>query len=100
MDDLCKELDSLEERGNFDKTIDHVQAALDVLIKAKSKITQDPATAAVTLAGLKKPVKESFDKINGDLKDVYSVQNKFGKAIDRVSLLRELLRKTLKLRSV
>ncbi|TID26873.1 regulator of gluconeogenesis rmd5 [Venturia nashicola] len=83
MDDLRRELNSLEERGNFDKTIDHVQAAIDVLVKAKSNISQDPSTAAVTLAGLKKPVKESFDKINGDLKEVYSVQNKFGKAIDR-----------------
>lgn len=100
MDDLRKELHSLEERGNFDKTLDHVQAAIDVLMKAKSKISQDPSTAALTLTSLKKPVKESFDKINGDLKEVYSVQNKFGKAIDKVSLVRKLHQETLKLRSV
>lgn len=100
MDDLRKELSSLEERGNYDKTIDHVQAAIDVLIKAKSKIAQDPSTAAVTLAGLKKPVKESFDKINQDLKQVYSVQNKFGKAIERVSAGQEVLYITSKLTSV
>ncbi|QDS70605.1 hypothetical protein FKW77_000357 [Venturia effusa] len=83
MDDLRRELDSLEQRGNYDKTIDHVQTAIDALTKARSKVERDPATAAVTLAGLKKPIKESFDRINGDLKDVYSVQNRFGKAIDK-----------------
>jgi hypothetical protein len=40
--------------------------------------------AAITLAGLKKPVKESFDKVNGDLKEVYSVLNRYSKALDRV----------------
>jgi hypothetical protein len=86
MDDICKELNSIEERGNFDKTIDHVQAAIDLLTKAKDRISSDPSIAAVTLAGLKKPVKDSFDRVNGDLKEVYSVLNKYSKAIDRVSL--------------
>lgn len=86
MDDICKELNSIEERGNFDKTIGHVQAAIDLLMKAKDRISSDPSTAAVTLAGLKKPVKDSFDRVNGDLKEVYSVLNKYSKAIDRVSL--------------
>ena len=85
MDDICKELNSIEQKGNFDKTIDHVQAAIDLLTKAKDSISNDPSAAAVTLAGLKKPVKDSFDKVNGDLKEVYSVLNKYSKALDRVS---------------
>lgn len=84
MDDLCKELNSIEEKGNFNKTIDHVQDAIDLLTKAKEKITSDPSAAAIALACLKKPVKESFDKVNGDLKEVYSVLNKYSKALDRV----------------
>jgi len=83
MEDLQKELTSLEERGNFNKTIDDVQAAIDLLTKAKDKISNNPSAAAITLAGLKKPVKESFDKVNGDLKEVYSVLNKYSKALDR-----------------
>jgi hypothetical protein len=86
MDDICKELNSIKERGNFDKTIDHVQGAIDLLIKTKDSISTNPSTAAVTLAGLKKPVKDSFDKVNSDLKEVYSVLNRYSKALDRVSL--------------
>jgi hypothetical protein len=87
MDDICKELNSIEQKGNFDKTVDHVQDAIDLLIKAKDKISNDPSAAAITLAGLKKPVKESFDKVNGDLKEVHSVLTKYSKALDRVSLV-------------
>jgi hypothetical protein len=39
MDTLRKELTELEERGHFDKTIDHVQATIDLLMKAKEKIS-------------------------------------------------------------
>jgi hypothetical protein len=39
MDTLRKELTELEERGHFDKTIDHVQATIDLLLKAKEKIS-------------------------------------------------------------
>jgi hypothetical protein len=39
MDSLRKELTELEERGHFDKTIDHVQATIDLLMKAKEKIS-------------------------------------------------------------
>jgi len=83
MEDLHEGLAALEGRGNFNKTIDDVQAAIDALTKAKDKISNDPSTAAFTLAGLKKPVKESFDRINGDLKEVHSVLNKYSKALDR-----------------
>lgn len=38
MENLQKELSELEERGHFDKTIDHVQEAIDLILKAKEKI--------------------------------------------------------------
>jgi hypothetical protein len=44
MDDLCKELNSIEEKGNFNKTIDHVQDAIDLLTKAKDKVSAGRTT--------------------------------------------------------
>jgi hypothetical protein len=38
MELLRKELTQLEERGHFDKTVDQVQATIDLLTKAKQKI--------------------------------------------------------------
>lgn len=35
------------------------------------------------MAGLKKPVKDAFDKANSDLNDAYAVQNKYAKAVDK-----------------
>jgi hypothetical protein len=102
MDSLRKELSELEDRGHFDKTIDHVQEAIDLLLKAKEKIingeytpmpfvcymkltaTLDPSSAAITLTGLKKPVKDSFDHVTGELKDYYSAQGRYSKAVDKV----------------
>lgn len=94
MKDLCKEFNSLEERGNFEKTIKHVQAAIDFLTKAKENVSNDPSNAAITLAGLKKPVKDSFHQAAEDFKEVYHAQAKYSKAIDRVSWSRGILHKT------
>ena len=44
----------------------------------------DPNTASVTLAKLQNPVKQSFEAINSDLKDVYKGLGNYGKAIDKV----------------
>lgn len=48
--------------------------------------TVDPSSAAATLARLQDPVKQSFDKINDDLKEVHSAHGKYVKELDKVSL--------------
>ena len=40
----------------------------------------------MTMAKLKTPMKNSFEKVNSDLKEVYSALNKYSKALDKVSL--------------
>jgi hypothetical protein len=46
----------------------------------------DPSSAATTLTSLKKPVKDSFDHVTGELKDYYSAQGRYTKAVDKVSI--------------
>jgi len=40
----------------------------------------------MTLAKLKTPMKNSFERVNGDLKEIYSSLNKYSKALDKVSI--------------
>lgn len=46
--------------------------------------SQDPHGAGVTLAKLQTPVKQSFDKVNSDLKEVYNCLGDYSKALGRV----------------
>lgn len=45
---------------------------------------QDPHGAGVALAKLQTPVKQSFDKINNDLKEVYNCLGDYSKALGKV----------------
>ena len=45
---------------------------------------QDQNSASVTLAKLQNPVKQSFEVINSDLKDVYKGLGNYSKALDKV----------------
>jgi len=83
MEAIREKLNPLEKKATLNKTIDDIQAAIDALTKAKDKIQHDPSTAAFTMAGLKKPVKDAFDKATSDLNDAYAVQNKYAKAVDK-----------------
>ena len=44
----------------------------------------DQNGASVTLAKLQNPVKQSFEAINSDLKDVYKALGNYSKALDKV----------------
>lgn len=46
--------------------------------------TLDQASPSITLAKLQNPVKQSFDAINSDLKEVYKGLGNYGKALDKV----------------
>ncbi|KIW08591.1 uncharacterized protein PV09_00553 [Verruconis gallopava] len=83
MEAIKEKLVPLAQKGNLEKTIEDVQAAIDILVKARDKIQHDNATAGLTMANLKKPIKESFDKANSDLNDAYAVQTKYSKALDK-----------------
>lgn len=45
---------------------------------------QDQNSASVTLAKLQNPVKQSFEVVNSDLKDVYRGLGNYSKALDKV----------------
>lgn len=46
--------------------------------------SQDPHGAGITLAKLQTPVKQSFDKVNSDLKEVYNCLGDYSKALGKV----------------
>jgi hypothetical protein len=43
----------------------------------------DPSSAAMTMAKLQSPVKQSFEKANDNLKDIYSGLTKYSKAVEK-----------------
>lgn len=73
----------LEKRGNLAKTIQDVQKTIDLLQAARDSVASDPGTAALTMAKLKQPIKQSFDKLDDDLKDVNKGLNQYSKALDK-----------------
>lgn len=96
---LHQALGKLEKEGNFDRTLDKVQEAIDLLTKAKSELTAGTNSLthcksyhlsgtgtlnkAVALAKLKqaKSVTDEFEK---SLKDVYHANNSYGKVLNKV----------------
>ena len=48
------------------------------------RITIDSAAAPMTLAKLKSSVKQSFDKLNHDMKEVHAPLNNYSKQLDMV----------------
>jgi E3 ubiquitin-protein transferase RMND5 len=108
MDLLQKEHDRLWKRTKSSKSLDDVQATIDLLQEARNTIAAgrllahpcpfeppspainnyiDPTKASITLAKLQNPVKAAFDATNDSLKETYSGLNKYSKALDKVSLV-------------
>ncbi|KAK7520477.1 CTLH/CRA C-terminal to lish motif domain-containing protein [Phyllosticta citriasiana] len=83
MDSLKAEHDKLEKKGNLSKSINDVQKTIDLLAKTRAAIAADPASAQMQLAKLQTPAKQSFDKINEDLKEVHQALGRYGKALDK-----------------
>lgn len=44
----------------------------------------DPSSTSVTLAKLQTPVKQGFENVNNDLKEVYKGLGNYSKALDKV----------------
>ncbi|KAI9842765.1 MAG: hypothetical protein M1837_006948 [Sclerophora amabilis] len=83
MDALLHEHERLSERSNLSKSVDDVQKTIDLLTKARETVASEPGSASVVLAKLQNPVKQSFDKINSDLKDVHGGLGKYQKSLDK-----------------
>jgi E3 ubiquitin-protein transferase RMND5 len=102
MEALLADHARLENKGNLKKSIDDVQKIIDLLEAARESVITskkilwrttifrrlivctDPAQAPIALAKLQQPVKRSFERLDSDMKDVYSALGKYGKGLDRV----------------
>lgn len=83
MEGITSAHEQLEKRGNLAKTIQDVQKTIDLLQGARDSVASNPDTAAMTMAKLKQPVKQSFDKLDDDLREVNKGLNQYSKALDK-----------------
>ena len=79
-----QEHEKLERSGNLQKTINDVQRTIDLLVNARNVISSDERIAQKSLEKLQKPIQQSCDKVNNDLKEVYKALNSYSKALDKV----------------
>jgi hypothetical protein len=84
MEDLRKEQKRLAHKVNYNKAIDKVQEAIDLLLSARNAVERDPSIAAIQLAKLKQATKKSFDGANDNLKEVNSGLKGYAKVLDKV----------------
>lgn len=102
MDNLEKDIAILAQQGGLKRTRDDVDAILEQLTAARESIAAsekhslffygiletdqypDPNSAAITLAKLQNPIKQSFEKAVEDLKKVHTATNKYGKSLNEV----------------
>lgn len=83
MDALLVEHGKLLKRSNLSATIEDVGTAIDLLRRARVSIAADPSSASITLAKLQTPVKQTFDAINNDLREIHNGLGKYQKALDK-----------------
>lgn len=81
MDSIFAAHKQQETRGNLAKTIDSVQSLIDLLQNTRDHVTADPSMSALHLAKLQTPVKQSFSKLEEDLKEVNKGMNAYQKAL-------------------
>ncbi|MCJ1479539.1 hypothetical protein MMC13_008225 [Lambiella insularis] len=83
MEVLQEEQERLSKKDDLSSGVKDVQKTIDMLIKARSSISDNPSSASVTLAKLQNPVRQSLDCINSDLKEVYKGLGNYSKALDK-----------------
>ena len=103
MEFLREELTNLSDKGTLAKSCVDVQQTINILVKARTSIAScrqwcimnsrtlcdidfltAPETTSATLAKLQNPTKQSFDNINGSLRDTYTALGNYSKALDKV----------------
>ncbi|KAI5359452.1 putative Zinc finger, RING/FYVE/PHD-type, CRA domain, CTLH/CRA to LisH motif domain, Fyv10 family [Septoria linicola] len=70
-----------EKKGNLSKAIDDVQKLIDLLQNTRDAVAENPDKAVLHLAKLSNPVKQSFTKVEEDLKEVNRGINQYSKAL-------------------
>ncbi|MCJ1322898.1 hypothetical protein MMC15_008248 [Xylographa vitiligo] len=83
MDSLLEEHEKLSRKAPLSKSLQDVQQTIDMLISARNSISDNPASAPITLAKLQNPVKASFDVIKNDLGEIYKGLGLWSKALDK-----------------
>ncbi|KAF2770201.1 hypothetical protein EJ03DRAFT_326603 [Teratosphaeria nubilosa] len=81
MDALIAAHTTLETKANLSKALADVDNLIQTLQNTRDSIQQHPHAAPVRIAELKKPVKQSFDEIEEDLKEVNKGLNQYQKAL-------------------
>nr|POE69097.1 lish domain-containing protein c29a3.03c [Quercus suber] len=73
--------DQLETKGNLSKAVEDVQKLIDLLSNTRDNVAANPSSAALQMAKLKSPVKQAFETIEDDLKDINKGLNQYQKAL-------------------
>lgn len=81
MDAILQAHEQLEKKGNLSKALADVQKLIDQLQSTRDAVAENPDMTALHMAKLKNPVKQSFDKIEDDLKEVNKGLNQYQKAL-------------------
>lgn len=95
-----------ERLDGLEKTIEDVQQIIDLISRSKGDIAHgtisvrqasvhDPdgglggLDPAMTLVKLKNPIKDSFERLNKDAKDLHAAITNYGKQLDKVKSQKE-----------
>lgn len=81
MDSILAAHTTQESKGNLSKTLTSVQSLIDLLQNTRDAVASDPEKSALHLAKLQNPVKQSFNKVEEDLKEVNRGVNAYNKAL-------------------
>ncbi|CAK4034207.1 regulator of gluconeogenesis Rmd5 [Lecanosticta acicola] len=81
MDSILAAHRQQEAKGNLSKTLTSVQSLIDLLQNTRDAVASDPEKSALHLAKLQNPVKQSFSKVEEDLKEVNRGVNAYNKAL-------------------
>ncbi|TKX25799.1 hypothetical protein C1H76_1945 [Elsinoe australis] len=72
-----------ERQNGLEKTIDDVQAVIDLLTKTKEDIAGGDTEPAIPLTKLKSNIKGNFESLNKDAKELHTSITNYGKLLDK-----------------
>ncbi|KAH8883661.1 hypothetical protein GQ53DRAFT_427384 [Thozetella sp. PMI_491] len=82
---LVADLSSLKRSSNLYAAVNNVDKIIELLTAARDQVAANPdsPTAVLTMTKLQNPIKEGFEAINSNLKEVSKGQKGLGKALDK-----------------
>jgi hypothetical protein len=81
MDSIQRAHHQQETKSNLSNAIADAQKLIDILQSARDNAAAKPATAALEVAKARRPVEQTFERLDGDLKDVNKGLNGYQKAL-------------------